>query len=548
MLDAVVATCELAPMANMFSKGAVSPAGRFARMCSSRVYPLVVIAILGAANMAPNGSCSTSADVTGNGEKSGQTKDPTEQAETIVAISPKNGQLYNSPVNVIVAFNDRKNPSPYVTYVAGDNIYFPGVSFMGWSYSTDNGASFTYGGAVPVPAGWTALWGDPGVAAGSIYPGGPSGPSVDGVAYLSNMAVPNGIVNPAGFKSADSNLQGVCVARSLDFGVHFAIDQCMRARVPSDTVDGTSIVLAPTGRVCVATHDTTTNNIAMWCKSGVYDSYVQVPDAPFAAVSDHPRIRADSLGNIFVIATEKLVSNFYEPTLAIWNGTYWIGPYPLIATDPNAQDSTAFDIYLPEDLRTGDGFSFDVGNDGPGLATVIRMAYTTLNASDRTFHIHVTECPIGYPSGGPTLLGCSEIPGWRPDQGVVGQQFLPVVKAAPEIDFPTGGVYQAAEWKLGYESTNPSNPNAISVRQGNLTKLPNGTPIFGSVEIAPSHPICPETYGYWGDYNDMQVLGPSSSTDPSPQFIGTGTNSDGGCTKQWAGLAVSMHVTAMVFK
>jgi hypothetical protein len=286
----------------------------------------------------------------------------------------------------------------------------------------------------------------------------------------------------------------------------------------------------------------------MWCKDGVYNSFVRIPDPPLLMVVDHPRLRAGRDGKIYVAATSSFTAgtgSYFTPTVSAWDGTQWTG---FAAATPDPGVATGFDVFLPVDLRTADGFSFDVGNDGGATPDVVRIAYTTASATKH--NLRVSECPLPLPAAG-SAHWCAARPGWATDTALAGSQFLPVLRAAPEVLSDAGSVYQSAQWELAFNATDPSSPNSVSVRAGYLTWL-SGTPAFANVEVVPTHPVCPEGSHYWGDYNGMGVIGPDPATPASlsPLFLAAGTNSGPAgaiCGTAWQAIANPMHVSAVVF-
>jgi hypothetical protein len=87
-------------------------------------------------------------------------KDPTwhgTQSETASAVAFARGQDV-----FVVTYNDDTDDGK-ITYSATDRVVFRGASLLGWSYSTDRGKTWTYGGKVKPPKGIGALWGDPAI-------------------------------------------------------------------------------------------------------------------------------------------------------------------------------------------------------------------------------------------------------------------------------------------------------------------------------------------------------------------------------------------------
>ena len=100
-------------------------------------------------------ACSNKNSVTGNDK---QTASAT-QSETGATTSFAGG------INrIVVAYNDETNQSQLISYTQSDRVVSSGASLMGWSYSDNGGATWTYGGKLSPPKEWAVLWGDPALA------------------------------------------------------------------------------------------------------------------------------------------------------------------------------------------------------------------------------------------------------------------------------------------------------------------------------------------------------------------------------------------------
>ncbi len=104
--------------------------------------------------------------------------DEAHQSESVTAITRNSTPLGASSYVVTVAYNDQTvrptNPSLVYTDMINDprdgagRLIKKGTSLMGWSYSLDEGRTFTYGGRVAPPTGWSIIWGDPSIAKTNI--------------------------------------------------------------------------------------------------------------------------------------------------------------------------------------------------------------------------------------------------------------------------------------------------------------------------------------------------------------------------------------------
>src|SRR5271169_3126997 len=120
---------------------------------------------------------------------------------------------------IVVAFNDETNEGSTITYTASNRHVTSGASLMGWSYSDNQGTSWTYGGKVPTTADWPVLWGDPALTTSQ---------SNYGIVWMSNLAVPSGKLPPGGidgyldYTDSEAYIGGACIAKSVDSGNTFA--------------------------------------------------------------------------------------------------------------------------------------------------------------------------------------------------------------------------------------------------------------------------------------------------------------------------------------
>src|SRR5712691_9650182 len=155
-------------------------------------------------------ACSSSNAVTG------RDGDPTAsgtQSETAATLA-----MVGNTTRIVVAYNDETNEQDLITYTETDRVVNSGASLMGWSYSDNGGTTWTYGGKLKPPDGWSVLWGDPALGTSKTKPN---------VVFMSNLAVP-----AAKFAGPISGLLGdfiggACLAKSTDGGKTFNIYQCV---------------------------------------------------------------------------------------------------------------------------------------------------------------------------------------------------------------------------------------------------------------------------------------------------------------------------------
>lgn len=131
---------------------------------------------------------------------------------------------------IVVSFNDDTPDANLIVYGPTTRHTKTSASQMGWSYSDNGGVTWTYGGSLPPPAGWSALWGDPAMTT--------SGASYN-VVFLSNLAMPKSKFPAGGIDGSvvtgngkTSYIGGTCIAKSKDGGKTFAHFQCVQNTDP----------------------------------------------------------------------------------------------------------------------------------------------------------------------------------------------------------------------------------------------------------------------------------------------------------------------------
>ena len=61
--------------------------------------------------------------------------------------------------------------------------------------------------------------------------------------------------------------------------------------------------------------------------------------------------------------------------------------------------------------------------------------------------------------------------------------------------------------------------------------------------MPPVQTPCPDTRGYWGDYDDMLMVG---FKDTTPVFVRfTSTDAGKGCSKRWTFVSSHLHVQSV---
>jgi hypothetical protein len=494
----------------------------------------MTLATLGLASLGPSGcsGCPPDVDVSGRDRN-----DPTwlgTQSEAVAASSRSRDQNL-----VVVAYNDDTEDGT-IKYTTNDRIVFPGASLMGWSYSADQGKTWVYGGKVKPPAGIAALWGDPAlVTSQSSY----------NRVYLSSLAIAASKIPASGHHGwmDDGAITGACIARSDDGGIHFAIQSCPSA--DADFYDGAALAAAGTGgdeRIFAAYVDVPKDRIDVWASANGLSPFVRIADPfPGMRMRSHPRMAYDrATGALLVAAIEASSQLIWMNRLV---GNAW--QRPIIASKP----VTRIDIPVgSQTIRMAYGFSFDVGapsqtvfEDGSVKvhSDAIRLLYTTRDARTQRIYVRGSGCAAN-------LSACFDVPQWGTTPGNLNtprNQWNPTVTAWP------GFIGLPPVWKATYQTTDDT-PDGVSIKQGNLTRLPDSTAIFLPFDLVPARPVCPDfrygapgaaKSGYWGDYDEKTMVGFS---DQVPEWLLPFSDSSKGCISQSEFTSNHLHVSSVVFQ
>lgn len=461
------------------------------------------------------------------------------QSETASAMGPL---LFTH--TLVVTYNDDTQDSK-VQYTSSDRIVFPGASMLGWSYSTDNGVNWTYGGKVRPPPGWDVLWGDPAIVSSSD--------TIFGKVYISTLAGKDGGIPATGHHGGlgVGTLNGACVARSDDGGVHFAIQSCVSNQ--GHFYDGSALAIGAGSdpRLFAAYNDVQLSKIDVWVSPDGMSDFVQLPDPfPGKSIVSHPRLAYDrSTGALLVAGIENGTQFIF---MSRWLGNAW--QTPVKVSNPVSRIDIAV---AGQTIRMASGYSFDIGApsvtfDEKGQPRVgddaIRLMYTTRDAQTKRIYVRGTACRAD-------LSVCKDVPQWGTTPGNLD---TPRDQWNPTVTAWDGRYFTDPVWKATYETTD-DDPNGISIMKGNLGVLPDGTPIFLPIPLVPPRSICPEyrdgspgkaAAGYWGDYNE-KVIGGLTAEGPNslrPLFLLSYADSSKGCTNQSRYTSTHLHVSSVVFQ
>jgi hypothetical protein len=477
---------------------------------------LAGLALLGAAGL--SGCASAGVPATGL-PKQGNTQS-FDQSETAVNVSN-----FSAKSVITVTSNDGTDTGSTIQYTSSTRKTLKGASLLGWSYSQDNGASWTFGGKLAPPAGWSVLWGDPAITRSQLD---------QRYVFLSNLAVPDSKF-PAGGISGPLNsyLGGACIARSTNGGVSFQNYQCLS--LESHFYDGGSMAAGNDGAIYAAYVDVNDDRIDVWRSPGIDGTFTRMPRPFNVTIYSHPRLRVDpGSGDLYVAAQRSdgyvLMTRFHGGS---WQAAVAASSLPA-ALYPEIDLSD-------RSLRTGPQFSFDVGaesvdgDENPGHDAV-RLLYTTFDNKEQRYYVRGSFCERN-------LSGCKDAPEWGTTPGnlsLTGDQFNPVIRALPGL-FTLPPI-----WKATYLSRQRDpKGNTVSLEQGNLVRLPNGFRILLPFKLVDSHLVCPDNRGYWGDYDDMQLSGFDGL---NAIFLRTFSDSSQGCPQRWEYTSHHVHVSAVTVK
>jgi hypothetical protein len=455
------------------------------------------------------------------------TKKGGSQSETAVNVSNTGGQQI-----VMVTYNDGTS-DPKIQYTATKRTVLAGASLMGFSYSTDGGSTWTYGGKVKPLDDWPILWGDP--ATTSPF-------NNQSFVFISNLAVPKakypqgGVVSQGGSNGFYAAIGGACIARSTNGGKTFKVFQCVTNQ--SHFYDGGTMAASPNGTVWAAYVDVNLNQIDVWQSPSLGASFSMLANPfPGKSIVTHPRLRFDGGSGCLYVAARSAEGPVYLNRLCqqTWQqavpATFTTEIYPTIQMSDRL-------------LRAGPQFAFDVGaasqfekgDDTVVAEDNVRILYTRRDPRTNRLYISGSFCRLD-------LSACFDAPEWATGtEGSpwhAGDTFNPNVRAFP------GFIGISPAWRANYTTRDPQPAgNQVSLQQGNLVMLPNGARVFLSFPLTDAQVVCSDTRGYWGDYDDLQFAGVTDSL--VPRFLRAFTDSFKGCPQRTTYEAREVHTGAAV--
>ena len=456
-----------------------------------------------------------------------------EQSETAFSVN-----RFGNEAVITVTYNDGTNQNA-VQYTATTRKSSKGATHLGWSYSTNFGNSWTYGGRVAATDNWPLLWGDPGIthsARDQRY------------VYIVSLAVPKAkYVNAPGgvIDGAINNyIGGACIARSQDGGKSFAMQQCLQTTetdATGDFYDGGNMASDMNGNIYAGWVNTDTNQVHIWRAAGETAQFQKLANNPFRdgsySIASHPRLRVNlDNGELYVMA----INTSGELLLARWNGNGWGATwrtgmyaqnYPCIGANGGSCGASA------TVLRTGPQFSFDIGAFGK-TNDHIRMMFTRSSGVNGRLYVAGAGCTIADQA-------CGYIPQWGTGEGgkeKTSASFNPLVRAYRSRDMVNAG--EPSLWMGSHTTYNPGT-GKVEFGMGGLAILKdvNNQNLYVHLAIfqLSNRVLCADLRGYWGDYDDMHALGPIPDKTGNV-FARTFTSSEAACSYRWQFTSSPVHV------
>ena len=477
--------------------------------------------------------CSNVSPVTGQSEATATTT----QSETAGTSS-----FINGTSRLVVSFNDETPDQNLIVYGPSTRHTNKGATQMGWAYSDDAGANWAYGGSLPPPPGWAVLWGDPAMTtSGAAY----------SVVFMSNLAIPNTKFPAGGIDGSvitgngkTAYIGGACIAKSKDGGKTFAHLQCVQntdaiADVSDSTLghfyDGGSMASSPSGEVFAAFVDVATSQIDVWRSPDGNQPFQRI-ETPFPnrIVASHPRLRIAPDGTLYAgaqILVNAQTGAYYVHLARYVNG-HWQMPhgvgdttvvYPSVDFGTSLQGSALT-------VRTGPQFSFDVGAASDWGGDGVRVLYTRRDGATGRLFVQGAICDAA-------LTSCGDLAGWK--LGASGPNDTPIEAFNPDLVAWKGFIGLPPTWQGTFVYRYGKPTTKVNVARATIGYA-NGQAFTIPVDIISDTPVCSDTRGYWGDYDDMLLAG--FSKDGGTNWVRFLTDSSKGCTKRWGFTGQTQHV------
>jgi hypothetical protein len=448
------------------------------------------------------------------------------QSETTIVRSVV-GLLPPIPI-LVTGFNDfswSNVGTPEFDHVA--MVVHRGASLMGWSTSGDIGTTWNYRGKVyPTVStsgglSWSWMGGDPSMA---VDPNSPN------VVYYANLAATtsnwdavNGASDTIPFAMFGQLMNnGICVAQSMDGGQTFGSPSCVQldssVTPGTETTDRTSITVDGSGRVYVATRDTSNEDVGIETIR-VFRTTTPGDITTFAEASPpmtgdfDPRLRTDTDGNVWLGSLLSGTGVF----LAGFDISH-VPPAWLVSINITAQCAglpvQTFDLQPPiggTSLRSNHDYDFDVGLDpfeSPTFGFVFQLTRSDGTkylqaakvAGNGTFDCDCGDEPLDCSAPGPNFSTFE----------TSGDQIQPSINYRLREVTSTGA--PDPEWWMVYYTSqySPDPTNAFVEVEGEELMMAGTVALplrldFPTLLTPTSWFACPDTTAnnYWGDYFDL---------------------------------------------
>jgi hypothetical protein len=300
---------------------------------------------------------------------------------------------------------------------------------------------------------------------------------------------------------------GVCIAKSSDSGVNFTLSrsQCFR-RIDQGCpfghfYDGTDVETAPSGAIYVGVNDVNRSRIDVYMATSHTTAFNQIAAVFPSVSSSHPRLRVSSGGALYLAVTSGSNLILTRHTGTASSGS-WSTPVTVAA------GVTQADVVLPgRTLRLGPQYDLAIAPNEQGVEEV-RLVYTVLvNAQHK---VRISHCSTG------ATITCANPTQWRTDNQA-GKQWNPSITTGLRAN-------GTRHWSVSFYSTvtNPGS-NLVDLWGGVAEKPGAAALILFKTEVA--QVPCPDTRGYWGDYDEMSA-GPAGLV-----YRGFSDSSAGNCTR-----------------
>lgn len=436
---------------------------------------------------------------------------------------------------VTITYNDATDQNA-VRYTQTTRETRKGATHLGWSYSLDYGKTWKYGGRVTPSDAWPILWGDPAITH-SVRD--------QRNVYIASLAVPKAKLDMAPQGKIDGALDnyigGACIARSTDGGQTFALYQCLQstdADATGDFFDGGNMASDAAGDIYAAWANVDRHTIQVWRAAGENAQFERLRPDPFSGqlMAGHPRMRVNlETGELFVMA----MGMGGELLIDRWNGSGW---QPTWHTGMYAQGV----ICMPGPscsnplLRAHPQFSFDIGAfGGPNSANDhIRMMFTRSSAVNGKLYVAGAGCMLA-------TQVCTYIPQWGTGEGDASKtasSFNPLVRAYRSSAMAAAG--EPSLWMGSHATFNPVSGRMNFVMGGlGFLQGQNNQQFFLYLPIYQLNDrvLCGDLRGYWGDYDDLQALGPMPRREVIP-FARTFSISEPACSYRWTYTSAPVRV------